>query len=374
MQSLYERLERWDIETKKNLWKEWFWGSDCNVPPLEQCCDMNKTHVLGILCALGESVDPVAEYGQNMVQLLPNIPSLHLNQFKPVCEWSLRELLDQLECMQLNWGQVLSGCSLQTSFNILRACMARLGHIAHHAYPLTSLILNDPQYITTLSPENNLCVISRKTLRQTICIFLALFRVHDIVVRAIEVPKISEEELKGVVGCLKQHHMEASMDLFNLLQQMVHLAPGMRLVYRTNFAGMYNDVSQVIYFHYPRFCRQPQTSLKEISSMSMHYMLPLVTELFPDIPIFYEDDSSIPGITTLLSCSTQKSEWIWLVCCGAVFLVKVNEGIIYTSEQGLSGLLAFFLKMTGRAITSVEEDTTSFQHDINTPYGHLQLL
>ena len=26
---------------------------------------------------------------------------------------------------------------------------------------------------------------------------------------------------------------------------MVQLAPGMRLVYRTNFAGMYNDVSQV---------------------------------------------------------------------------------------------------------------------------------
>jgi hypothetical protein len=35
------------------------------------------------------------------------------------------------------------------------------------------------------------------------------------------------------------------MDFYNVLQQMVTLAPGLRLVYRTNFAGMYNDISQV---------------------------------------------------------------------------------------------------------------------------------
>ena len=39
--------------------------------------------------------------------------------------------------------------------------------------------------------------------------------------------------------------IESSDDFFALLQQMVYLAPGMRLVYRMDFAGMYNDVSQV---------------------------------------------------------------------------------------------------------------------------------
>jgi hypothetical protein len=51
---------------------------------------------------------------------------------------------------------------------------------------------------------------------------------------------------------LKQHHIEASLDFFNVLQQMVSLAPGLRLVYRTNFAGMYNDISQVHLFNAPR--------------------------------------------------------------------------------------------------------------------------
>ena len=63
-------------------------------------------------------------------------------------------------------------------------------------------------------------------------------------------PEISEERHSAISSLLKQHHVEASMDFFNVLQQMVTLAPGLRLVYRTNFAGMYNDISQVFVIYY----------------------------------------------------------------------------------------------------------------------------
>jgi hypothetical protein len=71
------------------------------------------------------------------------------------------------------------------------------------------------------------------------------------------------------------------------MQQMVHLAPGMRLVYRTNFAGMYNHVSQVVYFHYPRFSRKPHYELRKIPQAALH-MLPLITQLLPDVPVVCE--------------------------------------------------------------------------------------
>ena len=58
-------------------------------------------------------------------------------------------------------------------------------------------------------------------------------------------PEISEAAEKAFKGIMKQHHVESSLDFFNELQQMISLAPGLRLVYRTNFAGMYNDISQV---------------------------------------------------------------------------------------------------------------------------------
>ena len=91
---------------------------------------------------------------------------------------------------------------------------------------------------------------------------------------------------------------------------------GMRLVYRTNFAGMYNHVSQVVYFHYPRFSRKPHFELKKIPAAALH-MLPIVTQLLPDIPVVYDDDSFVPGLMNVAgSKALAKAPWAWLVCCG----------------------------------------------------------
>ena len=109
------------------------------------------------------------------------------------------------------------------------------------------------------------------------------------------------------------------MDLFALLQQMVHLAPGMRLVYRMDFNGMYNDVSQVrrrhtpqpssersgeltrrvlyakvVFFHYPQFQRRAQAPLQQALLCAIN-TLPIVLQLLPEIPIVYDDDDAIPG-------------------------------------------------------------------------------
>ena len=93
-----------------------------------------------------------------------------------------------------------------------------------------------------------LFITTRKYIRQMVCIFLALFRALFIIERAEVAPEVSDDSHKTIQAMLKQHHVESSMDCFNEIQQIISLAPGMRLVYRTNFAGMYNDISQVIFF------------------------------------------------------------------------------------------------------------------------------
>lgn len=52
-------------------------------------------------------------------------------------------------------------------------------------------------------------------------------------------------------------------------------------------------VEQVVYFHNPKFARQPQLSLEDIPQSAIN-TLPLLTELFPDIKVFYDDDPFIP--------------------------------------------------------------------------------
>ena len=192
-------------------------------------------------------------------------------------------------------------------------------------------------------------IISRKSLRQIVCVLVSLARVQSIAQRAISTPTYAPEIINAhVIQALRLHHVEASMEFFNGLQQMMQLAPGMRLVYRTNFAGMYNDVSQVIYFHYPKFARQPQKALTELPHHTLN-LLPLIRELLPDIALAYDDDTHILGLTH------KASGWLWLISCGAVFLVECETGNLYQNGS-LAHLLCFFMEKTGRKLIVEEEE------------------
>jgi hypothetical protein len=383
MEKMYCSISSTTTSQKEALWKTWLWGTDCNAPPSDKCCDMNKMHVLGIMCCLLEASNPVSQFNVPVSSIITELAIIHLHP-KPICEFSLRELIDQIECMQLNWGQVIAE-SVQNSLILVKACMARLGQIAHHAYPTDGIVLDDPQHTTPLPVSNSelgLSIISRKALRQTICLCFSLLRVQDIISRSKKVPEPSEVETKKIIKALKIHHLESSMDFFNLLQQMVYLAPGMRLGYRTNFSGMYNDVSQVVYFHYPRFCRQPQVPLNEIPGQPNN-MLPLISQLIPDISTAYEDDSQIPGITIDNIAANPDIKWVWLVCCGEIFLIEAEKGFIWASENdSLASLVAYFLRSNGRNVGEDHNNNNDDENmegrgemqDIFTAHGHLRLI
>lgn len=422
----YETAATWDEQTKKKIWKRWIWETDFNAKPIEQCWDMNEMHICGILCMIRESLVPCEEFFKTTVQIIENqgeeeedssrVDVLHLHPTKSVCDYSIREVMDQLECFQLHWGKVMSAISYETSFQMLKALMARLGMIAQNACRAEGAVLDDPQHITALpkisaatllasSNENAeetckmLAVVSRKTLRQATCIFAVLFRIHFIVSNAqnahetVNKLEDDEEEKKkiysSILRSMKVHHIEASIDFFNHFQQMVYLAPAMRLVYRTNFAGMYNDVSQVIYFHFPRFARQPQIPLDEIPSSSLH-MLPLINQIMPDVLVFYEDDSIIPGITSNISsadCEKYRDlKWAWLVTCSEIFLLEIqstedpSQTLIYISaSKSLAELVFIILKKTGRKVgddaIDVEGVDVVIKQGISlTAHGHVQII
>ena len=252
MESLYAQIGHWEPGTKEKLWQRWLWECDCNAPPLDRCFDMNEMHCLGILACLGELLtEPVLPQYELAIppELMPEV--IHLHPEQPIATFSLRETLDQIECLQLHWGPMLTESGAARSLEVLRALMARLGHIAHHAFPAEGAVLDDPQHITALPDRAGWAVVSRKSLRQAICVLFSLLRVHYIVSSATPVAVASPEEISDIIEAMRQHHIESSQDIFSVLQQMVYLAPGQRLAYRTLFSGMYNSCSQV--------CARPHT-------------------------------------------------------------------------------------------------------------------
>lgn len=172
------------------LWRKWLWGTNCIDPGTEKCGDMNHMHVLGLLlCFMEEAYGPAAEADADadadanagcfsylsVQQLLPTAPLVHLYGQKPIMEYTLRELTTQLECLQLSWGDVMTNCDWTDVEQVLKRLMARLGFLAHHAFAENEHLLDDPQYITQI-PGKQLFIITRKCIRQLICIFFSLFR------------------------------------------------------------------------------------------------------------------------------------------------------------------------------------------------------
>ena len=373
MEAIYNRLGHWDDATYDALWRRWLWESDPNARPLDACHDMNEMHALGILACLGEHTraPPLLLREPWNAETLGGPAILHLHPATPVAELTVRELFDQLECLQLHWGPALGEWGPALARCALRALMARLGDIAHHAFPVDDDgVLGDPQHATPVNAQ--LSVIARTSLRKGVCLFFALLRVCDLVEHAQDVPAdVPQRAVDRVHSALRPHHAEASIDAFNTLQQMMYLAPGQRLTYRTQFAGMYNDVSQVVYFHHARYQRKPQIELSKIPDSPMH-MLPLITQLLPELPLVYDDDDGAP-------LPRNGAAWAWLVCCGAIFLVERRPEAAYRlwRSHQLGLLVAHYLQATGKSILGVAEEEEALPEEPQAPAtasSHILLL
>lgn len=364
----YKQGQGMDPDQKQKLRQTWLWGVDCNALGIEACGGMSLSQTLGLLYTCTLEPSP-----QTVTDLLPNMPLLHLH-VGPMQGLSPRELMEQLQCLQLAWTQVLSHTDHSVAQQILDAVASRVGALAQLAFEEGHASVEDCMEhmveLPTERPQNKFFILSRKTIRYLLSLLLALYRTLHIVSTATACPEITEERRCALVQALKQHHLEASVDFWSVLQQMIQVAPGMRLSYRTEFAGMYNDISQVVYFHYPDFARKPQPPLEHIPKSAIH-TLPLILQLLPDIPVAYDDDTEIAGLTTAAEATTK---WQWLVCCGAIFLASQEERRVYASaDSTLLPLVDLLLTKTGRTFVVENEQANPLPKLASTAYSHVSL-
>lgn len=91
--------------------------------------------------------------------------------------------------------------------------------------------------------------MSRICLRRFLNLFLVLYRHLDLAESAKRVDE-SQVDLSGI--SINIHHAVAASDDFDILSMEWDLMPAAKLNYMHDFPGMYNCVSQVVYFHNSR--------------------------------------------------------------------------------------------------------------------------
>jgi len=133
---------------------------------------------------------------------------------------------------------------------------------------------------------------------------------------------------------LFNHHREASIDDFYEMSMITDCMVGSIAQYKHKFQFLFHSISQVVYYHWPVYNRQRQIAqpLLEQYGVCGINLLPLLLQVDPEIPVFYEHTGA--GTQSVYS----KHEYSWAMMSGYVFLVR-RSGEVFCAEDVRSLLL-----------------------------------
>jgi hypothetical protein len=349
-------------------WTEWLWKTDPEEP-ITPGILLNRCHLVGLLVSryqaraiMGEERDndgiggtttasaPAATTSASSKTTPTAATSgssktgddrMSLMAKSPLC-MTLRELKDTVDNILIEWPRFLqrlgenpkSHENLQAVVGLVDKCLARFGHLAEN--PGRPETFDDagctepyPGASGGHSGEDAIR-LTRTAMRRMLGSFMVIYRHLHLLARAEQVDPIPFD-----CGVCK-HHMEASSDDYFLLCMNMRLPVAARLNYKQDFPGMYNHVSQVVYFHDPQYERQPRVSLDQVPMGDPMQILPALCQLHPEIEIMHEEDN--------VDLSGPTGKWHWVVLPGRVYLAGPDSRI-YHSEN-VTSLLGVYLQAT----------------------------
>lgn len=310
---LNAHLENHTISTP-TLWTEWLWQSEAEEPLLPQVL-MNRNHLLGFLLCRAAADSPEDN-------TLPTTKNRMTLMEKPPCKMSVSELRDTVDNILVEWPTYMESISTNTRakqtepdinevITLIDSCFRHLGTLATH--PGSPQIMNDS---SSVEPHTKgLLKLTIPSIRRMLGAFLILYR--HIHLAAVAQPVTSVPKSIDIT----KYHVEASTDEFNALCMHMLLPVAARLNYKHDFHGLYNHVSQVMYYHNSRYERQARIPLEKFNEGDAMHVLPALMQLFPEIKICYEEDN--------MDITTHKEHWTWIVLPKRVYLVDTTGVIFY---------------------------------------------
>jgi hypothetical protein len=303
-----------------HVFHQFLWGSN----PFETYHPdilYNRNHLLGLLicrhCCNGNPPESLELTADRFI--LSEIPPHKM---------TLKQIKDTFANIQFEWPLFLLNAPNQHSIQAIKwlreACISRVGEFL--TKPMSEQILNDTQDTQPYLQSTDKILTPSATRRLLGSILL----IH----RHIYLYENCEEvELAPNTHCdtgVTMYHHEASTEQFHKLCMHYSLPIAGKLHYKHDFPGMYNDVSQAVFFHdnnYKRLNREPHTT-----TLPLH-LLPSVSLLYPEIPVKFEDDLFDP---------TQPDRgWYWILLPQRIYLVSPEPQIYYSDN--LSVLVKLYM-------------------------------
>lgn len=341
------------LEAEKTLpaqtWHEWVWGTD---PEEAYHVDvlLNRNQLLGILVcrykylsATPPATPPTQPSGTGAGMCASARMTI---MDTPVHAMTWRELKDTMANILFEWPQFLDRLrqnmrakqNMRQVLHLVNQCACRFGALA--CISAGSDIMDDPSETqpSTDRAERDKIALTPGALRRMVGSLLIMYRHLHLLSTCIKVPAD-----QGFDPGVSKYHYEASNDAFNLLCMHIALPVAARLNYRHDFPGMYNHVSQVVYFHNSQFVRAQRQPIDDIQKASVVHVLPAIQELYPEIALKFEED--------LFDPTKPGQGWFWLLLAGRVYLVTPEPSVLYSDN--VCDLLKVYVEKSAPAAASL---------------------
>ena len=331
LSEMYKELES-KKELPEHVWHEWLWGTD---PEEEYHIDvlLNRNQLLGLLVCrfkyLKQAPPPPHFPRAGGAPVAAGATKDRMTIMDtPVHQMTWRELKDTMANILFEWPSFLDRLSqnmrpqqnMRQVMHLINQCACRFGALA--CLSAGEDIMDDPSE-TQPSTDRTLkdkMSLTPGALRRMVGSLLIMYRHLHLLSVCVKVPS------KNFDAGLSKYHYEASNDAFNLLCMHIALPVAARLNYRHDFPGMYNHVSQVVYFHNSQYVRCPRHPIEDIQNASAAHVLPAIQELYPEIKLKFEEDKFDP------TKPGKDGEWFWLLLAGRVYLVTPEPAVLYSDN------------------------------------------
>lgn len=313
------------------VWHEWLWGTN---PEEDYHIDvlLNRNHLLGLLVCRYKHLNQVdSSLGSSGFSQGSRMTIMD----KPVHTMTWRELKDTMANVLLEWPAFLDRLkqnirakqNLRQVMHLVNLCAARFGALAYMA--AGEDVMDDPSETqpATQGLPAGLVMLTPSALRRMVGSLLIMYRHMHLLAVCQKVPP------QHYSAGISKYHYEASMDEFHILCMHMNIPVAARLNYRHDFPGMYNHVSQVVYFHNTQYSRIKRQPLEKFHESEAVHVLPAVRELYPEIPLKFEEDFFDPN--------KGGQGWYWLLIAGRVYLISPEPRVLYS--ENIIDLLKVYL-------------------------------
>jgi hypothetical protein len=294
----------------------------------------NKMHVLGLaLCVLLHRCPQLAPAEYDLCAALGPSSARVMLCSKALLEHDIQELQNLVTALQLEFTALytiqesvseesVSGedssagyWSLVNTEDICVRLMAHLGGlVAHKRHEAVGTPVAAVHGLIDID-DDGFCTVRIETTVSLLDALHSLYGLHTLLTRARFV-SASDTPPQDLVP-VHAHHREASNETFFTHSITADCAVGSIAQYAHRFAHLFHSVSQTIYYNYPTYSRQTQLPLAELqrSNTRSVNLLPLLTELRPDIPVLFEHTGA--------GCRSEhaKHKWSWVLWSHFVLLV-----------------------------------------------------